>query len=78
MCNIDGKGSTVLDGDVFYLVMVQFCFGLTEGWFSSTSMLEVAVWVQEEEREGAGAFVSFTLVGGFVFGSVVSLANAQA
>jgi equilibrative nucleoside transporter 1/2/3 len=36
LCNIDGRGS--FTGDWFYLVAVQFSFGLTHGWLSATSM----------------------------------------
>lgn len=75
MCNINGRGS--IAGDWFYLIVVQFLFGLTHGWLSGTSMMGALVWVDQEEREAAGAFMGFTLVSGLVTGSVLGLVAAH-
>lgn len=75
MCNINGRGS--IAGDWFYLIVVQFLFGLTHGWLSGTSMMGVPVWVDQEERGAAGAFMGFTLVSGLVTGSVLGLVAAH-
>lgn len=71
MCNIDGRGSFA--GDWFYLICVQFLFGVTHGWLSGASMMGVPVWVPEEDREEAGAFMGMTLVTGLVAGSILGL-----
>ncbi|KAH9220774.1 nucleoside transporter-domain-containing protein [Leptodontidium sp. 2 PMI_412] len=71
MCNIDERGSFA--GDWFYLVCVQFMFGVTHGWLSGASMMGVPVWVPEEDREEAGAFMGMTLVSGLVAGSILGL-----
>ena len=76
MCNIDGRGSVA--GDWFYLIVVQFLFGLTHGWLSGTSMMGVPNWVEIEEREAAGAFMGMSLVTGLVAGSFLGLLAAQA
>jgi equilibrative nucleoside transporter 1/2/3 len=76
MCNIDGRGSVA--GDWFYLIIVQFFFGLTHGWLSGASMMGVPVWIEEEDREEAGEFMGMTLVAGLVAGSMLGLAAAQA
>jgi equilibrative nucleoside transporter 1/2/3 len=75
MCNIDGRGSFA--GDWFYLIVVQFLFGLTHGWLSGTSMMGVPIWIDEKAREEAGAFMGMTLVAGLVAGSMLGLAAAQ-
>ncbi|PVH83763.1 hypothetical protein DL98DRAFT_512924 [Cadophora sp. DSE1049] len=71
MCNIDERGSFA--GDWFYLICVQFMFGVTHGWLSGASMMGVPVWVPEEDREEAGAFMGMTLVTGLVAGSILGL-----
>jgi equilibrative nucleoside transporter 1/2/3 len=76
LCNIDGRGS--IAGDWFYLIVVQFLFGLTHGWLSGTSMMGVPNWVEVEEREAAGAFMGMSLVIGLVAGSFLGLLAAQA
>ena len=76
MCNINNRGSVA--GDWFYLFVVQFLFGLTHGWLSGASMMGVPVWIDEEDREEAGAFMGMTLVYGLVAGSMLGLIAAQA
>lgn len=76
LCNINGRGSFA--GDWFYLIVVQFGFGVSHGWLSGASMMGVPEWVAEEYREDAGAFMGMTLVSGLVAGSVLGLVAAQA
>jgi equilibrative nucleoside transporter 1/2/3 len=76
LCNINGKGSFA--GDWFYLLVVQFTFGLTQGWLLATSMSGIPTRVEEEERESAGAFMGLAMVTGLIAGSFLALAAAQA
>ncbi|KAI9767902.1 MAG: hypothetical protein M1840_005395 [Geoglossum simile] len=71
LCNIGGRGA-VVDSDLFYLVVVQFSFGLSNGWVGSQSMVTANEWVEEEEREAAGAFMATCLVAGLSAGSLLS------
>ena len=75
ICNVDGRGSFA--GDWFYLVIVQFLFGVTHGWLSGASMMGVPAWIAEEDREDAGAFMGMTLVAGLVAGSILGLVAAR-
>jgi len=75
ICNVDGRGSFA--GDWFYLVIVQFLFGVTHGWLSGASMMGVPVWIAEEDREDAGAFMGMTFVAGLVAGSILGLMAAR-
>ena len=75
ICNIDGRGS--IAGDWFYLIVVQFMFGLTHGWLSGVSMMGVPNWVEVEERESAGAFMGMSLVTGLVAGSFLGVLVSQ-
>ena len=71
LCNIDGDGA-IMKSDVFYLVVVQFLFGLTNGYVGSTSMMGAGEWVEPQEREAAGGFMGLCLVAGLAFGSLAS------
>ena len=71
LSNINGRGAAV-DSDVFYLVFVQFLFGLTNGFVGSICMMGASRWVEAHEREAAGGFMSFMLVGGLTAGSLIS------
>jgi len=71
LCNIHGKGAVVAS-DAFYLVVVQFLFGLTNGYLGSTCMMGAGEWVDVEEREAAGGFMGLMLVGGLTVGSLLS------
>ena len=55
LCNIEGRGSFA--GDWFYLMVVQLIFGLTHGYLSANTMAGIPSWVEDEEREDAGAFM---------------------
>jgi equilibrative nucleoside transporter 1/2/3 len=71
LCNLDGLGASV-SSDFFYLVIVQFGFGISNGFLGSTCMMGAGEWVDEDEREAAGGFMSLCLVGGLAVGSVLS------
>ena len=71
LCNIHGRGA-VIASDAFYLVIVQFLFGLTNGYLGSTCMMGAGEWVEVEEREAAGGFMGLMLVGGLTVGSLLS------
>ncbi|KAI0014595.1 nucleoside transporter-domain-containing protein [Xylariomycetidae sp. FL0641] len=75
MCNIHGQGA-VINSDIFYLVVVQFLFGLTNGWVASNCMMAAADWVEEGEREASGGFMGLCLVAGLAFGSLLSFTAA--
>jgi len=62
----------VVPSDAFYLVAVQFLFGLTNGYLGSTCMMGAGEWVDVEEREAAGGFMGLMLVGGLTVGSLLS------
>ena len=71
LCNLGGHGA-VVKSDVFYLVIVQFLFGLTNGYLGSECMMGAGEWVKEEEREAAGGFMGLCVVGGLTAGSLLS------
>jgi len=71
LCNIKGKGA-IINSDFFYLVIVQFLFGLTNGYLGSECMMGAGEWVLAEEREAAGGFMGLMLVGGLTVGSLLS------
>ncbi|KUI64529.1 Nucleoside transporter FUN26 [Cytospora mali] len=75
LCNIRGRGA-VISSDVFYLLLVQFPYGLTNGWLASNSMVGAAEWVEEREREAAGGFMGLCLVAGLAAGSLLSFTAA--
>lgn len=75
LCNISGKGARV-SSDVFYLVIVQLLFGLTNGFIGSTCMMGAVDWVDAEEREAAGGFMGLCLIGGLTAGSLLSFLAA--
>lgn len=71
LCNIRGKGA-VIGSDLFYLLVIQFPFGLTNGWLGSSAMMAAGEWVGEGEREAAGGFMGTCLVAGLTVGSLLS------
>ena len=71
LCNIDGQGAAI-KSDAFYLLIVQFFFGLTNGFVGSICMMGASHWVDLNEREAAGGFMGFMLVGGLTVGSLLS------
>ncbi|KAG8165810.1 hypothetical protein KVR01_004362 [Diaporthe batatas] len=76
LCNVRGRGAAVPAPDLFYLAVVQFPFGLTNGWLASNSMMGAAEWVGEDEREAAGGFMGLSLVAGLAVGSLLSFTAA--
>ncbi|OBT46813.1 hypothetical protein VE00_01904 [Pseudogymnoascus sp. WSF 3629] len=73
LSNVSGRGAWV-NSDLFYLLIVQLGFGLTNGWLASSAMMGATGAVDEEEREAAGAFMGFNLVAGLTAGSLLSFA----
>ncbi|KAI9795638.1 MAG: hypothetical protein M1835_005423 [Candelina submexicana] len=77
LCNIRGEGA-VITSDAFYLIIVQFLFGTSNGYLGSSCMMGVGEWVEREEREAAGGFMGLCLVAGLTVGSLLSFAVANA
>ncbi|KAI0408554.1 putative nucleoside transporter protein [Xylaria palmicola] len=75
LCNIHGRGA-VVNSDLFYLLLVQFPFGVTNGWLASDCMMAAGEWVDEHEREAAGGFMALCLVAGLSAGSLLSFTAA--
>lgn len=73
LCNLHGEGA-VVGSDLFYLVVVQVPFGLSNGWLASNAMMAAAEGVEEGEREAAGGFMGLCLVAGLAVGSLLSFA----
>lgn len=71
LCNLHGAGAA-FGSDLFYLVVVQLPFGLSNGWLASNAMMAAAEGVEEDEREAAGGFMGLCLVAGLALGSVLS------
>ncbi|KAI1429315.1 putative nucleoside transporter protein [Xylaria sp. FL1777] len=75
LCNLHGRGA-VVNSDLFYLLLVQLPFGLTNGWLASDCMMAAGEWVDENEREASGAFMSLCLTAGLTAGSLLSFTAA--
>jgi len=75
LCNLNGKGA-VINSDAFFLLLVQFPYGLTNGWLASNCMMASSEWVDEGEREAAGGFMGMCLVAGLAAGSMLSFTVA--
>lgn len=71
MCNVRGRGATI-NSDLFYLVLVQGLFGLTNGYICVSIMVSTPNLVDKEEREAAGAYMGMLIVAGLAAGSVLS------
>lgn len=71
LCNLDGRGA-VISSDFFYLIIVQFLFGLSNGFVGSMCMMGAVEYVDSEEREATGGFMGLMLVGGLTVGSLLS------
>lgn len=77
LCNMRGRGGgAVIASDAFYLFVVQFGFGVSNGYVGAECMMGAAEWVDESEREVAGGFMSLMLVGGLSVGSLLSFLAA--
>lgn len=77
LCNIRGRGAAI-NSDTFYLIIVQFLFGLSNGWLGSNCMMGSVEWVDVDEREAAGGFMGLMLVAGLTVGSLLSFLTARA
>lgn len=71
LCNIQGHGA-IINSDVFYLFVLQFGYGATNGWLGSSCMMQANDYVEEREREAAGGFLVLMLVAGLTTGSLLS------
>lgn len=71
LCNINGRGA-MIKSDFFYLFIVQLLFGMSNGFIGTMCMMGAVEYVDIEERESAGAFMTLMLVGGLAAGSVLS------
>lgn len=73
LCNIRNRGATV-QSDVFYLVIIQFLFGLSNGWLGSNCMMGASSvqGLEEDAKEAAGGAMSMCLVAGLTAGSFLS------
>lgn len=76
LCNVGGRGALV-NSDVFYLLIVQLGFGLTNGWLGSSCMMAATEWVEEGQREATGGFMGLNLVAGLTVGSLLSFTAAK-
>lgn len=75
LCNIRGQGAVVAS-DFFYLAVVQFPFGLSNGWLCSSAMMASGEHVDDAWREAAGGFMGLMLVAGLTVGSLASFSVA--
>lgn len=62
----------VIKSDVFYFLVVQFPFGLSNGYLGSCCMMAAPAAVDQDEREAAGGFMGLILVLGLAVGSFCS------
>ncbi|KAF1847351.1 uncharacterized protein K460DRAFT_414119 [Cucurbitaria berberidis CBS 394.84] len=76
LCNVGGNGAAI-NSDFFYLIVVQLLFGMTNGYLGSSCMMGFVEWVDSDEVEAAGGFMSLCLVGGLTAGSFLSFFAAQ-
>lgn len=81
LCNIQGAdtspdvASNIRDKampDIFYLLIVQLPFGLSNGYLGSCCMMGAGNLVEESDREAAGGFMGVMLVSGLAVGSLCS------
>lgn len=78
ICNVSnpaGAFSKDLGGrmsDSFYLICVQFPFGLSNGYLGSCCVMGAGDQVEDDEKEAAGGFMGLSLVGGLTVGSLCS------
>jgi equilibrative nucleoside transporter 1/2/3 len=71
LCNLHDRGA-VIKSDLFYLLVVQLGFGMTNGWLGSSCMISAPDYVNDGEREAAGSFMGLMLVAGLTVGSIAS------
>jgi equilibrative nucleoside transporter 1/2/3 len=73
LCNLGGKGAAI-PSDVFYLIVVQGGYGLTNGFLGTTCFISANLWVEKEEMQAVGGFMGLALVLGLTAGSLVTFA----
>jgi equilibrative nucleoside transporter 1/2/3 len=71
LCNLRGQ-PWAIQSDVYYLFVVQLLFGVTNGYIGSNCMMGFVEYVDPDEREAAGGFMSLSLVAGLTAGSFLS------
>lgn len=70
LCNVKGRGA-VIPSDIFYLLL-QFCFGVTSGHLSSSSMMSPGSYVDKSELSAAGGYMTLCLTIGLALGALAS------
>ncbi|CCH45268.1 Equilibrative nucleoside transporter 3 [Wickerhamomyces ciferrii] len=71
-CNLSkNKGNPIVDSDLFY-ILLQFTFGFTNGHNLSCCFMNVANYVDDEQKEAAGGFTTIFLSLGLAAGSIFS------
>jgi len=60
LCNINGAGA-VIRSDAFYF-LVQFLFGLSNGWLGSNTMMAAPQFVDDDEKEATGGFMGMIFI----------------
>ncbi|KAI6246722.1 Nucleoside transporter [Erysiphe necator] len=73
LCNLGGHGAKI-NSDIFYLIIVSFGFGFTNGILSSLCLMNAGKYVDLEEREATGGFMVMNLLAGLTVGSLLSFA----
>ncbi|ANB14408.1 nucleoside transmembrane transporter FUN26 [Sugiyamaella lignohabitans] len=69
LTNINGDG--IIQSDVYYLLL-QFAFGVTNGQLVTSALMESPSFVNENEKEAAGGFMTMSLSIGLAVGSLLS------
>ncbi|KAI0520678.1 nucleoside transporter [Xylaria bambusicola] len=75
LCNIHGRGA-IIPSDLFYLLLVQFPYGLTNGWLASNCIMTACERVDTDKRELAGGLMVLCLMCGLTVGSLLSFTVA--
>lgn len=70
LTNIRGQG--IIKSDLFYLVL-QYFFGITNGHLATCALMAAPTYVDHDEREAAGGFMTFSISSGLALGSLFSV-----
>ncbi|KAK9457008.1 nucleoside transporter-domain-containing protein [Dipodascopsis uninucleata] len=70
LCNVHGRGASI-NSDFIYVIL-QFLFGISNGYITSCGMMIAESFVEEEEKEAAGGFMGVAFNMGLALGSVCS------
>lgn len=77
LCNIRGVASApIIPSDLFYLLIVQGGFGLTNGMIGTLAMMGAREYVDPDEVEAVGAWMGLCLTAGLAAGSAASFSVA--